>query len=312
MPELSRRRALLALGLAPLVGIGGAPARAQSGSLFSRIWQADQAANGVRPLLPDEPHEPATGFVVVDENAAGDPDHRLFPDVVIPEGKRRTYELAKALFDNYEIRQRLPEDMDQAEAGETLDLLNAVAGSPPMALVRDALGQRGEPPDDDLWLEQLFEIWFRPYEIGRNRSLTGFEHIVVGEANGEAVSGHHFWYRYYLDDGILGDDRIDWRGTRYDGPGNRAGRLTPLGRRAPEVVTLSYRWRTAAGTLFQEIGGFFVGCSVEGLMALGTALFFGLDDPRTTIGASRVELVQHLSPDRRSLRTFYPKFIGLA
>ena len=282
-------------------------------SIHTRIWDADQAANGIEPVPPGGRRDPERGYVVVDEPAGGDPAHRLFPEVVIPERKRPTYELAKALFDNYALSQQSVEEMDQREADETLTLLEGIAASPPMIVVREALEQQsGRRIAPERWLEMLFEIWFRPYAIGDNPDLSGFEHVVVGEANGEAVGGHHFWYRYYLDDGIMGDDRIDWRGTRYDGPGGRVGRRTPLGRSVPAVVTLSYRWRTPAGALFQEIGGFFVGCSVEGLMALGTARFLDLGGPEMVIGGARVEIVLHGSPDGRSLRTFYPRFLGLA
>lgn len=286
---------------------------ARDGATYQRIWDADQAADGVPPLPAGPGGDPSVGFVKVDESAGRDPDHRLFTEVVIPPAKRPSYERAKALFDNYRLRQREEEETDQAEAGETLAFLEAAAASPPMAVAREAIGDwLGRSIGDDELLEILFELWFRPYDIGRNRALTGFEHVFVGEANGDAVSGHHFWYRYYLDDGIIGDDRIDWRGTRYDGAGGRTGRLTPLGREAPAVVTLAYRWRTPAGNLLQEIGGFFVGCSPEGLLALGTARFFDRGRVEATVGGARVEIVLHASPDGRSVRTFYPRFTGLA
>jgi poly(U)-specific endoribonuclease len=310
--SLTRRRVLEAAGAAALMAAPGSASGAGS-SIYERIWSEDQNVAGVPPVLPDEPRDRADGYVLVDEAAGADPDHRLFPEVVIPERKRPTYELAKALFDNYRVRQRDGEEADRVEAGETLELLEAVAGSRPMAVAREEIARAtGRRIGDDELQEILFEVWFRPFDIGRNRDLTGFEHVVVGEANGEAVSGHHFWYRYYLADGILGDDRIDWRGTRYDGPGGRSGRLTPLGRQVPAVVTLAYRWHTEAGSLLQEIGGFFVGCSPEGLLALGTARFFDRRRGEMAIGNARIEIVLHRSPDGRSVRTFYPRFVGLA
>lgn len=312
MAEVTRR-AVLAAGGAFALLVPGHSGPFAAASVYARIWDQDQVADGIPPLRPGEPKDPATGFVLVDEAAGGDPDHRLFPEVVIPESKRPSYERAKTLFDNYRLQQADGEETDRVEAGEILALIEAAVASPPMAVAREEIERAsGRSVGDDELAEVLFELWFRPYDIGRNRDLTGFEHVVVGEANGEAVSGHHFWYRYYLDDGILGDDRIDWRGTRYDGPGGRSRRLTPLGRTAPAVVTLAYRWHTPAGSLFQEIGGFFVGCSLEGLLALGTARFFDRGGGRAIIGGAEVEIVLHSSPDGRSVRTFYPRFTGLA
>ena len=312
---LNRRGALQGLGA--LLGQAALPAGrvcAAPRSIYREIWAADQAANGVPAILPGERGDPETGYVVVDEQTAGaGADHRLFPQVVIPERKRPSYDLVRALFDNYELNQRATEAQDQTEARETLALLEAVSGSPPMALARAAAqAATGGPLSDDRWQQVLFDLWFRPFDLGRNRDLSGFEHVMVGEANGEAVGGHHFWYRYYLHDGGPAGDRIVWRGTRYDGPGSGSGRLTPLGRSVPEVVTLSYRWRPDGRDLFQEIGGFFVGCSVEGLMALGTARFFDPGPAQVRVGRGRFELVMHKGPDRRSIRTFYPRFVGLA
>ena len=105
---------------------------------------------------------------------------------------------------------------------------------------------------------------------------------MVGEQRGGEVNGYHFWYKYHLDDlGVLsGDDDIDWDGTRYDGRRPRDGRLSAPGRAVPEVATIAYRWDAyeaesgARRPLVEPIGGFWVGCSVEGLMALGTTRFF--------------------------------------
>lgn len=316
MPELARRR-FLASGIGAAGTLLLAPrrlrARAFDQAVYQRIWSADQAANGIEPVRPDEPRDPARGYVVVDERTASDPAHRLLPEVVIPDARRPTYDLARALFDNYHLAQRDGEASDRHEAGETLALFEAVSRSAAMAVAREQVEASQGRLSDQVFDELLFELWFRPFDIGRNRDLSGFEHVVVGEANGDAVSGHHFWYKYHLDDGGAGDDRIEWQGARYDGADGRVGRLTPIGRAVAEVVTLAYRWRTPAGrVLEQDIGGFFVGCSVEGLLALGTARFFDRTHRGTAIEAGRYEIVLHRSPDGRSVRTFYPRFLGLA
>jgi hypothetical protein len=173
---------------------------------------------------------------------------------------------------------------------------------------------------DEAWRELIFDVWFRQFDDGRNRDLSGFEHVAVGEQNGGAVNGHHFWYKYHLDDwaAFSGADDIDYDGSRYDGPNRRGGRLTALGRRVPEVVTLAYRWDAydyetgQRRALYEPIGGFWVGCSIEGLIALGLVRFFERGRTQTTINGARYEIELYRSPDRQSLRTFFPRFLGLA
>jgi poly(U)-specific endoribonuclease len=172
----------------------------------------------------------------------------------------------------------------------------------------------------DAWQELIFDVWFRQFDDGRNRDLSAFEHVAVGEQKGGKVNGHHFWYKYWLDDwaALSGADDIDYEGSRYDGPHRRNGRLTAAGRSVPEVVTLAYGWDARdpetgeRRTLYNPIGGFWVGCSIEGLIALGLVRFFERGRIETTINGARYEVELYRSPDGRSLRTFFPRFLGLA
>lgn len=324
--RLARRRLLRGLGAAAACGpllltarrSGGAGAAA---SIHQRIWDADQAANGLRALRAGERGDPARGYVVVAETSAREPAHRLFTEVRIPDRKRRTYDLARALFDNYRLDQTKQDVTTPEEARELLALLDAVGDSPPMAVARAHVEElEGRRLSHDQWQERIFEVWIRPFDLGRNLDLSGFEHVMVGEQRGGRVSGYHFWYKYHLDDDpdAEGGDAIDFDGTRYDGPGGAAGRLTAIGQRVPQIVTLAYRWFAldqASGErrpLFEPIGGFFVGCSVEGLMALGMVRFAEHGEVSTVIEGARYGLDLHRSPDGRSLRSFFPRLQGLA
>jgi len=288
--------------------------------IWQRVWDADQAERGIPAIRAQEPGDPATGFVKVDERAGRDLEHRLFAEVHIPARKRQTYELCKTLFDNYRLDQRDGEETTPAEAREILALLDAVTDSAPMRLAQTHVeSSLGRSLSRDEWQETLYRIWFRPYDIGANRDLTGFEHVVVGEENRGEVSGYHFWYKYYLDDlGLLsGEDAIDWHGTRYDGQRRiEDGRLSAQGRSVPEVATLSWRWHaldeSGRRTLRQPIGGFWVGCSIDGLMALGTVRFFERGRVEATINGARYQIDLWRSDDGQSLRTTFPRFLGLA
>ena len=289
--------------------------------IYQRIWDLDQAANGVPAILAEEAGDRARGFVKVDERAARDPEHRLFAEVHIPAHKRRSYDLCKALFDNYRLDQTKPESNRPEEAREVLALLNALTDSAPMMTAREHVDARSDARhSNDAWQELIFDVWFRQSDDGGNRDLSAFEHVAVGEQRGGRVNGHHFWYKYYLDDwaAFSGEDDIDYDGTRYDGPHRREGRLTPIGARVPEVVTLAYSWDAydyetgQRRALYKPIGGFWVGCSIEGLLALGTVRFFQRGRIETAINGARYEIELHRSPDGRSLRTFFPRFLGVA
>jgi hypothetical protein len=305
--------AAAALAIAPAF-----PARGGGGSpIYQQIWDADQSASGIPAIGPEESGNPVQGFVRVDEPAGTDPEHRLFAQVLIPGHKRRTYDLCKALFDNYRLDQSKPEDNRPEEARETLALLAAVAESPPMARARAQLeNERNRIYSHDAWQELIFDVWFRQYDDGRNRDLSGFEHVAVGEQKAGAVNGHHFWYKYYLDDwaAFSGEDDIDYEGPRYDGPHRREGRLSGSGREVPEVVTLAYRWDAfefesrQRRSLHNPIGGFWVGCSIEGLMALGTIRFFQRGRIETTINGARYEMRSTAAPTARACARSFRAF----
>jgi hypothetical protein len=192
------RRAFLARAATAALAIcapwTGAAAGARD-TVYQRIWDADQAASGIPAIALDQKGDPARGFVRVDERGGREPEHRLFAEVQIPEHKRRTYELCKALFDNYSLDQSKPEDNRPEEAREILALLEAITDSPPMTTARAYLEEnRGRSWPRDAWQELIFDLWFRQFDDGRNRDLSGFEHVAVGEQKGGRVNGHHFWY----------------------------------------------------------------------------------------------------------------------
>ena len=323
-PPIGRRAVLARLGAAAALALWPFPPAVRAAArdtIYQRIWDIDQSASGLPAIAMDETGDPARGFVRVDEDDGRDPEHRLFAEVNIPAHKRRTYDLCKALFDNYRLDQTKLEDNRPEEAREILALLEAVADAPPMAAARAHMkDEHGASYSNDAWQELIFELWFRQFDDGRNLDLSAFEHVAVGEQRGGEVNGHHFWYKYYLDDwaAFSGQDDVDYDGSRYDGPHRSEGRLTRLGRRVPEVATLAYRWRAydyetrQRRPLYEPIGGFWIGCSIEGLMALGTVRFFERGRVETAINGARYQIELYRSPDGRSLRTFFPRFLGLA
>jgi len=294
--------------------------------IYQKIWDADQSENGISPILDFENGDPAVGFVKVNSKLdETQPDLKVLTEVVIPESKRRTYNLCRVLFDNYALRERDEELDTPQEREEVHDLVHAMVDTAPMQAARDFVAQAsGTSISRERWYNTVMEMWFRRFSEGGDPHLTGFEHVVVGEQQGSVAQGYHFWYKYFLDDGFarqvdgnhsgrfpgLKDDRIAYIGSK----------MKDKQEQFPETVTISYRWeapdyeRKALRPLTKSTGGFFVGCSVEGLLALGTVrAHLGAIAPRqATINGARYQLALHHSPNKHHVRTFFPKFLGTA
>jgi poly(U)-specific endoribonuclease len=290
--------------------------------IYQEIWDADQSGSGVKPILDSETGDPAQGYVKVAASANGGPDFKVLTEVVIPESKMRTYRLVTALFDNYALPEPDRENETEVEQREVHELLNAIIDSAPMQVARRYVEtSTGTTISIGQWHSILLDLWFKTFSDSGDPELSGFEHVIVGEQQGSVAQGYHFWYKYYLDDGfayvidgntVVGSksDRIEYVRGKY---GNGQDKF-------PESVTISYKWsapdydRNAVRKLSKATGGFFVGCSVEGLMALGAVrAYASARAPKmAVINGALYDLALHRSKDGRSIRTFFPMYKGPA
>ncbi|MEW6499582.1 MAG: hypothetical protein AB1589_45035, partial [Cyanobacteriota bacterium] len=71
--------------------------------IYQQIWDADQTGSGVKPILDSQDGDSGQGYVKVAAVATGERDFKVLPDVQIPASKMRTYDLVRALFDNYAL-----------------------------------------------------------------------------------------------------------------------------------------------------------------------------------------------------------------
>lgn len=293
--------------------------------IYQQIWDADQSGNGIKPILAGAEGSADTGFVRVvntDETAGPLDDLKVLSEVVIPPRKRSTYDLARALFNNYVLDEQAAEIETPEERAEVHDLLEAIVDTAPMQVARAYISEEtGTPVSRDRWYATLTEQWFRRFAQGGDRDLSGFEHVFVGEQEGPKVQGYHFWYKYHLDDGLASQiDRSRLPGFKDDRITYLRGQYKDGQERFPESVTISYRWDAPdydAGTtrpLTKPIGGFFVGCSVEGLMALGAVRAHrGARAPKeAVINGARYDMKLFLDTSERFVRTFYPAYLGPA
>lgn len=288
--------------------------------IYQQIWDADQQGNGVEAILDGSSGDQKRGYVKVAQGSG--PDFKIISEVHIPPQKQKTYDLVTQIFDNYALDERDQEIETPEEREEIHNLLQVLVDTPPMQVARNYVSDAtGTAISTERWYATLLEMWFRTFSQGGDPALSGFEHVFVGEKEGQKLQGYHFWYKYWLDDGLAGtidrnrfpglaNDRIQY-GRSQAGPGQKA---------FPESITLSYSWdapdydNKKIVKTSKPKGGFFVGCSVEGLMAMGTvAAHVGAQAQKTAIiHGARYDLKIFLSGDKRHVRTFYPVFRGPA
>lgn len=291
--------------------------------IYQQIWDADQSGSGVKPILDSEAGDRNQGYVKVNSKLDNmNHELRVLPEAHIPETKSHTYALCRRLFDNYALPERDEELETPAEREEIHDLVHAIIDTAPMQVAREYVASvTGTSLTRDRWYNTIMEMWFRRFKMGGDPDLSGFEHVVVGEQEGAKAQGYHFWYKYFLDDGFA--RQVD--GAEAAFPGLVNDRIVYLGSKQsaeqaqfPESITISYRWnapdyaRQALRPLTKRIGGFFVGCSIEGLLALGAVrAHIGARAPKEAIiNGARYNLKIYRSSNNRHIRTFYPVFLG--
>lgn len=290
--------------------------------IFQEIWSADMSGNGVPALRPGEQKDEAIGYVIVDERSTEvGSDHNVIAEVVIPEEKQTTYILCHNILDNYALERASTELIKPEETQEELDFIQAILPTQPIQVARRYMEQSLSLNISDEALASIIrETWFKYGTAGNQRDATGFEHVFVGEQAKDAskIGGYHYWHKYYLDDGgrqfDLEDpqlDRMEYLGTKYGG-----AEQPEKGILIPEVITLSLVWNAPGGDggtgriLTKPIGGFFVGLSPEGLIALGLVRCRTNSGKEGFINGAKYSLDLHrLDDEPNSIRTFFPRFV---
>ncbi len=298
-----------------------------STTIYQDIWDADQTTNGVPAVRKGELTSEQSGFVMVDEPGAAAPgEHKVLVKVKIPETKRQTYHLCERLFNNYTLDPGVRELVTADETQEEKDFIDAIVELPPLQAAREFISRELNQTISNTALASMVkETWFLQGRAG-SKHASGFEHVFVGEQKpkGEQpddaavkMGGYHFWYKYYLDDAgsripipAPDADRIVFHGTRYSGAEDPAQGLL-----VPEIVTLSFEWLApdfttgAQQRLSKPIGGFWVGCSPEGLIALGLVRCRTKAGKIAKINGATYQLDLHrLDDNPQSIRTFFPRF----
>jgi poly(U)-specific endoribonuclease len=284
-------------------------------NIYQRIWDADQGpnGNGVKPILADDDastRDESKGYVIVNEPDNFNKDTKLFPEVVIPEGKQDTYKLCRALFDNYEIDPKIRE-VDEGGENEEIDaFIDGIVGTDTMKKAQDYYDTN---LSDDAWKKLIKEVLFTTF---RQDDRSGFEHVFVGEkkSRGNGIGGYHFWYKYYLDDAGRDTDGNQYQDTMDFGKPSYGGtEQTREGKLTPEVITLSHTWSPEGEDLNKSRGGFFIGCSPEGLVALTMARTKGSNGQLSDVVINNAEyklaLYRGEGSESKYVNTFFPIFV---
>ena len=303
-------------------------------TIYQNIWDADQGTggSGVPAIRVGAPKPETGGFVEVNEVMAATATHKLFTAVSIPDDKLTTYQLCQRLFNNYTLDPGLREQVTAEESAEETEFIEHIVATPPLQAAREAIAFDREQPvasiSDATLAGMVREAWFFQGMSG-SKHASGFEHVFVGEQKPAGdrpddvpaeAGGYHFWYKYFLDDagnrvggGPAGTDQITYGGTRYGGADRPEQGLL-----IPEVVTLNFQWvapdftasdPTKTQELNKPIGGFWVGCSPEGLIALGLARTLTKAGKIAKINGVTYQLDLHrLTDNTRAIRTFFPRF----
>lgn len=291
-------------------------------NIFQEIWDADQNGNGVPALRTNELKDESKGYVVVDERSEATPaDHNVLKEIKIPDHKLETYKLCERMLDNYALDRSKREIVNQDEVKEEIEFIDKILTTPPIKTARDYLEKAlNLTITHSIMAAMIKESWFTIGKAGNQPDASGFEHVFVGEQASKTteVGGYHFWYKYFLDDGgqsILnnnsGKDRIKYLRTRYE-----KSTEPEKGVLIPEIVTLQLEWDAPGGhggsdkILKKPIGGFFVGCSPEGIIALGLVRCRSRSPKIAKINGSEYQLDLHrLDGQSKAIRTFFPRFI---
>ena len=163
--------------------------------IYQEIWTADQAQNGVEPILTTEEGSQEHGYVKVNAelDSSSDPNLKVLDELHIPSHKLNTYNICRKLFNNFSLAEPMPEFDTPEERKEVHDFLSAIIETEPMKVARRYIERETNSTiSSERWHNTIMEMWFRRFSSGGDPELSGFEHVVVGEQEKSKVQGYHF------------------------------------------------------------------------------------------------------------------------
>lgn len=274
--------------------------------IYQQIIDVDIAQSfGIQAILPFEERDKDTGYIVVTESSSRSSPGRLFAEVSIPPSKQRSYDLARAMFDNYDVEDDKRDVITAAESAEREALLDFAIPSPPMVLARQYVeSATGRSFTDSEWRSEVTTAWFHAFTArSGDPTRSGFEHVLLGEWDTakDKVGGFHWWY-YYL----MNRNDITYGGAKYGSSNSDSA----SGIDVPDLVTMAFEWDVAAGeSIKKSTGGFFVGPSIEAMLAMGMVRRAATaeDSQFVTVSGMDLNIRMFRSEDGKdAINTWYP------
>lgn len=309
--------------------------------IFNELWEIDQANNGlcVSARMEDGCWNNPSADIFIDEQnkytrGEDQAPNPLFFNVNEEKLNSKTYQAFINLLDNYLINPIDREDdlySNQQELEEINAFLDAILATPVMNKAYEYINQDlNFSIEPENFKSELIKIWFELYNNYYNDyevlDCSGFEHVFVGEGSSKSstgIGGYHYWLKFFLDE-VNG--RVDFKGYNY-----YKSQQPEAGSKNPYVVTLSMDWvtndsRNGLVVRSKDQGGFFVGISPEGQMAIATVLYYkSLKENTIFLAGTRLpcvingheyELVMYRETTQNGvnnngfhIRSFYPKYV---
>ena len=229
-------------------------------------------------------------------------DHRdvasrgLFSYVKQEKLERPTYKAFLSLLDNYYADQGKTETYTAEEIAETYNFLNLIMDTAPMQYCHQWLVANHKAPSDrNQFIELLRSSWFGLYRRKATDDSSGFEHVFLGERDGEKVSGLHNWLQIYLEEK---QKKLDYKG-KIKSRNRRANQTSDRNR----FISIQFEWMQQEKFISSSL----IGTSPEFEFALLSMCFFnGKENTKVELGSHSVNIKCFTIKQKRS------KFVGSA
>ena len=253
------------------------PTAAELGNIglaAARLWDLD-----VNRLVPTE------NFVLDLQKEKSPSDRRdyadrpLFSWVDPAYLERPTFKAFMALLDNFVAEEGAAEQVTAGERSENALFLELIMDTAVMTYCHRWLAANHKAPADrDEFIGALNRAWFGLYRRKVANDSSGFEHVFLGEREGEKVVGLHNWIQLRSEET---SGRLNYKGKI------RPKRRVPAGYPVEQLITIQFEWCGVEKFVSSSI----IGTSPEFEIALYSLCFFnGQEDTLVTLGPHRVNV----------------------
>ncbi|EDV23531.1 Poly(U)-specific endoribonuclease [Trichoplax sp. H2] len=187
---------------------------------------------------------------------------------------RPTYAKYIALMDNYVHCTGTTENYSNNEVNEIWAFLDEIMKTQVMKDAHSFLVSHGLASSNvATFKDELYEIWFEPYQRKVSGDTSGFEHVFVGELKcSSSVTGFHSWIQFYLEEKA---NNLNYHGYIGTYPKN-----------TPRVLTLQFKWYN----MIKKIGGGFIGTSPEYDFAVYSTCFIATGGGKCSMYVDQLNL----------------------